>query len=141
MNKLKKGFILTELLISTFIFSIIALLLFQLAAILIIKVKTNQATMSKTSNLWVVQSLISRDIKAASQIKIIKNGFMLSNNNQENVAWVLSNGSLQRKLASSSSVASLGITKFESVLEDNILSVYLETERDKINFCVKARLF
>ena len=54
MNKTKKGFILTELLISTFIFSIIALMLFQLAAILIVKVKTNQATMSKTSNLWVV---------------------------------------------------------------------------------------
>lgn len=141
MNKTKKGFVLTEILISTFIFSIIALLLFQLAAILIVKIKTNQVTMSKTSNLWVAQNIISRDIKTASQIKLIKNGFVLSNNNQDNISWVLSNGSLRRKLALSNSVAATGIIKFESILEDNMLFVCLETARDKINFCVKSRLF
>ena len=147
---MKRGFILTELLISIFIFSILALLTFQLASIFITKTKEVKNSANRLQALWFAQDLLSKDLKGMPSIAQVEGGFV-GNNGEMDICWKTIGKTLQRKtgkynlltgmwVAPKTAVVSQNITQFKVIQKDNGFSCQIATATKTLKFFIARRL-
>ena len=147
---MKKGFVLTELLISVFIFSTLALLTFQLASIFIVKTKGIKNSSNRLQALWFAQDLLCKDLKGMPSIQQVEGGFV-GNNGEMDICWKIVGKTLQRKVgkynlstetwvAPKTAVVSQNIIQFKVEQNDNGFSCQIATAIKTLKFFIARRL-
>lgn len=138
---MKKGYILVELAVYALIFSVLAMLTFQLASIFITKTTLLKRSSNQLQAIWFAQDLLTKDLKSISIIEQAPGGF-IGHSKVFKAQWKLSGETLYRKSGDipKSSIVAMGIESFSVTPEDRGFVCNIKTGEKSLNFFVARRL-
>lgn len=147
----KKGYILLELVLCTFIFVVLLLQVFQLSSIFVNKFNGLKNSIAKKQATIFAQDLISKDLKnARSLVTLDENNYILNCSNLD-IGWQIKDGTLSRRSGKfnfstnqwqepSYSVVCKNVKQLKLSLEKNIFKCVLLTDAGSISFPISKRL-
>ena len=131
--RIKKGFALIEAAIATMIFAITTILLFQLTASLILKIKEGTNEFSTKPSLWLIQDKIISDSLNAKKVAVSSEA--LNFYGKEQVSWFLNQGKLIRQETNKRpSVAHSNISSINVVEVANAIQIKITSNQKSISF-------
>lgn len=147
----KKGYILLELVLCSFIFIILLLQVFQLASIFVNKFNGLKNNIAKKQAAIFAQDLIAKDLKSTKSLIVFDDNNYILNCNNLDIGWQLKDGTLSRRSGKfnfstnqwqepSYSVVCKNVKQLKLSLEKNLFKCVLLTDDGSISFPISKRL-